>query len=262
MSARVFVSYASPDLKLVRELVAFLKSAGVHTWFDKDDLIAGQEWEKVIPEVIRGASVFLLCLSSQAVDRRGYFQKEIRLALNEAMTIPPKQLYMIPVKLDQCEIPEDIGRYHAVDLFEEKGIAPLLTALSHALKHDIDALPDADARLQAAIQTRVSPSIAIPKALTSQAKGLLAAILKDDRSDPKGLSLMLISQTQGGYVPYVWDNEIHGQLHPVLMNITRIRMAADELSEAGVLESLPPTGALKQYILRPEFENLSVDQSK
>lgn len=166
MTNEVFVSYARPDGKGVKELVTFLKSTGVRTWFDKDDLIAGQEWDKVIAKAIRESSAFLLCLSSKAVDRRGYFQKEVRVALDVAMTIPPKDL-----------------------------------------------------------------------------------------------SLMLISQTQGAYVPYLWDNAVHGQLRPSIASITRIRMAADELSRAGVFESLPQTGHLKQYVLRPEFESTRLEKN-
>ena len=272
MNNKIFVSYATPDLDMARALVSFLKSAGVKTWFDKDDLLAGQDWDAEIAREIRECAIVLVCLSSKAIPRRGYFHKEMRTALDVAMTIPPKQLYVMPFKLDQCEIPDELARYHVADLFEENGAEILLKSLSFALKTELQASDGAKRNFQAAIQSRISSadyrpqdlgiSIALPKTMSNAAQSLLSEILKDDRSDSKGLSLMIFSTTQGSFVPYLWDNSIHGQLNVALVNIAKIRMAADELTRAGVLESLPQGGSLKQYVLRPHFETMSVEGIK
>lgn len=263
MNNKVFVSYANPDLDMAKALVGFLKSAGVKTWFDKDDLLAGQDWDAEIAREIRECAIVLVCLSSKAIPRRGYFHKEMRTALDVAMTIPPKQLYMMPFKLDQCEIPDELARYHVADLFEENSADILLKSLSFALKTELQASEEAKKKFQAAIQNRVSStdviSIALPATLSNAARSLLSEILKDDRSDPKGLSLMMISSTQGSFLPYLWDNSVHGGQQVALVNIARIRMAADELTKAGIVESLPQEGELKQYVLRPQYEALPVE---
>jgi hypothetical protein len=81
----------------------------------------------------------------------------------------------------------------------------------------------------------------------------LCEILKDDRSDTKGVSFMLISDTQGFYVPYLWDNHIHGQLQFAKIDIATQRMAADELAKRGVINRLRGIGQLQQYALSPAF---------
>jgi hypothetical protein len=70
--------------------------------------------------------LFIVNLSSAAVDRHGMFQKELRWALDVALTIPHNQIYIMPVKLDECTIPDELARYHVVNLFEENGPQALL----------------------------------------------------------------------------------------------------------------------------------------
>jgi TIR domain len=89
--------------------------------------------------------------------------------------------------------------------------------------------------------------------LSGAAKALLSDILKDDRSDTKGVSFFLMSETQGFYVPYLWDNHVHGALQIPMIDIATQRVAADELARKGVLNQFPRSDQLQQYALRPEF---------
>ena len=41
----IFISYARPDLAPACAIVAVLKDAGFSTWFDKDNLLGGQDWK-------------------------------------------------------------------------------------------------------------------------------------------------------------------------------------------------------------------------
>jgi hypothetical protein len=89
--------------------------------------------------------------------------------------------------------------------------------------------------------------------LSGAAKALLSEILKDDRSDTKGVSFMLISETKGFYVPYLWDNHVHGALQIPMIDIATQLMAADELARKGALNRFPRSKMLQQYALSPEF---------
>jgi len=40
------------------------------------------------------------------------FQKELRRSLEVAEEIPVGDIYVIPVKLDDCEVPESLKKYH------------------------------------------------------------------------------------------------------------------------------------------------------
>jgi hypothetical protein len=250
----IFLSYAHPNLAVVRKLVRFLQTAGLKTWFDKENLFGGQEWEKEIAHAIRSCSLFIVNLSSAAVDRRGVFQKEIRLALDVALTIPPNQLYIMPVKLDECTIPDELARYHVLNLFEENGPQVLLRSIENAFKLSFQAEPTARQELERQLSKAIAPEQALAlENLSGAAKALLSEILKDDRSDTKGVSFMLISETQGYYVPYLWDNHVHGALQFPMIDIATQRMAADELARKGVLNRFPRNNKLQQYALSPEF---------
>jgi len=134
----VFVSYSHRDLLIARELVSFLKQLGLKVWFDKESLLAGEEWERVIKNQIKNCVCFLVCLSSKSIDKRGYFHKEIRLAIDIALTIPPNQLYMLPARLDDCRIPDDLSRYHVVNLSDADGVKLLTRSLSKAVRRNLN----------------------------------------------------------------------------------------------------------------------------
>jgi hypothetical protein len=44
-----FLSYPSEQRSIARALYDFLLSIGVRPWFDQEDLVAGQEWERSFP---------------------------------------------------------------------------------------------------------------------------------------------------------------------------------------------------------------------
>ncbi|HSU55640.1 MAG TPA: toll/interleukin-1 receptor domain-containing protein [Candidatus Dormibacteraeota bacterium] len=131
MSTRIFVSYGREDLTLVRTIVAFLKSAGFDTWFDKENLLAGQTWQKVIEAEIENARLLLVCMSSHSVDKTGFVQKEMRLAVKQAELMPDSKVFIIPVRLDECSIPADLKKWHALDLREDKASFKLLEAIQN-----------------------------------------------------------------------------------------------------------------------------------
>lgn len=146
MGNRVFISYGHPDLPFVRGLAIFLEQLKIDIWFDKKNLLGGEQWDKVIKQEIKDCAVFLTCLSTNVIDRRGYFNKELYLALEVALTIPPNQLYILPVRLDDCPIPDDLKRYHVLTLSDEDGPNILLKSLSVALKQELKA-SDKDIKL-------------------------------------------------------------------------------------------------------------------
>jgi hypothetical protein len=52
------------------------------------------------------------------------------VALDVADTQPDGSVFLIPLRLEECEVPERLRRWHWVDLFEERGYERLVKALS------------------------------------------------------------------------------------------------------------------------------------
>ncbi len=102
---QIFLAHANEDKKVVLELYDRLKRAGYKPWLDKKDLIAGQNWRSVIPEAIAQSQLFIACLSSRSIAKQGFVQREFKTALSYAADRPPSSIYIIPLRFDECEIP-------------------------------------------------------------------------------------------------------------------------------------------------------------
>ena len=127
---RVFLCHSKADKSTVRDLYHRLRNDEIEAWLDEEDLVAGQDWELEISRAVRAADVVVVCLSKDSVTKAGFIQKEIKLALDVADTQPEGIIFLIPLKLEECEIPERLRRWQWVNLFEEQGYARLVEALS------------------------------------------------------------------------------------------------------------------------------------
>jgi TIR domain-containing protein len=127
---RVFLCHASADKPKVRKLYSYLKKRGVQPWLDKLDLLPGQDWPTEIPKVIFSSDVIVVCLSKNSVNKDGYVQREIVYALDKAMEKPEGMIFIIPAKLEECDVPSRLSRYHWVDLFQEGGHKQLMKSLN------------------------------------------------------------------------------------------------------------------------------------
>jgi hypothetical protein len=138
---RIFLAHAREDKQRIRELYTALKADGFNPWLDEIDLLPGQNWKVEIQRAIRDAGVFLACLSSHSVTKEGYVQTEFRTALGAYSERPPDTIYIIPAKLDDCEIPDlqipdrgiTLRDIHWVELWQDTGFEQLRKAIRHAL---------------------------------------------------------------------------------------------------------------------------------
>jgi len=117
---RVFISYAKEDKGVAEKLYSDLQQAGVKPWLDSMDLVPGQNWDATITKAISESRYFIALLSSRSVRKKGYVQKETRHALNIATEYPENEIYIIPVRIDDCESPfEGIRILHRADIFPD-----------------------------------------------------------------------------------------------------------------------------------------------
>ena len=56
---------------------------------------------------MRGADVVVVCLSASSTSRRGFAQKEIKLALDVADEQPEGETFVIPLRLEELDLPEE-----------------------------------------------------------------------------------------------------------------------------------------------------------
>ena len=172
---KVFLSYAREDLKIAKKIYNDLAGKGINVWLDDNALIPGQNWRYEITQAIRGSNYFLALLSSNSVSKIGYVQKELKMALDILDNYPQDKIFIIPVRVDDCEpVDEKLGDLHWADLSAdyEAGIQKIMHVLAtlenEALQSDADtAIPSEEKEKPAVIKvtkptepvTSVKPSV-------------------------------------------------------------------------------------------------------
>jgi formylglycine-generating enzyme required for sulfatase activity len=126
---RVFLCHASSDKPAVRELYQRLCTDGIDAWLDEENLLPGQDWQYEIPKAVRQSDVVLVCLSRGSINKAGYIQKEIKFALDAADEQPQGTIFLIPLKLEECDVPERLSRWQWVNLYSSNGYERLMRAL-------------------------------------------------------------------------------------------------------------------------------------
>ena len=126
---RVFLCHSKLDKTSVRELWHQLLERGIQPWFDEEDLVGGEDWELAIKKAVQTSHAILVFLSRKSVTTPGFVHKEIRLALDIADRQPEGAIFIIPLRLDDCQVPERLKTWQWIDQFDPSGSTRLMRAL-------------------------------------------------------------------------------------------------------------------------------------
>jgi DNA-binding NtrC family response regulator len=135
----VFLSYTKDDNVLIDRLQNDLENSGIKIWRDRDKLYPGMRWKSAIRKAVKGGAIFIACFSKSSENRsKTYMYEELNQAIDELRMRPKDRTWFIPVKLNECEIPDwDIGGGETLsdiqhlELFGdwEKGIVSLVSVI-------------------------------------------------------------------------------------------------------------------------------------
>lgn len=138
---RVFMVHSSSDKSLVRELYQKLRAeTWIEPWLDEEEVYPGQDWNLEIEKAVEAADVILVCLSKNSVTKEGYVQRELRIVLDFTDYKSEEALYIIPVRLDECEPPRRLRAWQYADYFPESQREPAFQKLLVGLKTRADSL--------------------------------------------------------------------------------------------------------------------------
>src|SRR5205814_850416 len=118
-------------------LYSALEENGFAPWMDRRKLMPGQNWARAIEEAIETSDFFVPCFSCHSVTKKGGFQAEIRYALECARRVPLDDVFIVPVRLDQCRVPARIQReLQYIDLFPRwaSGLRRLFSVMGQAAR--------------------------------------------------------------------------------------------------------------------------------
>ncbi len=143
---KVFISYAREDIETAKKLYHDLKQAGVSPWMDKEDLLPGQNWRMLIPKAIQESKYFLAVLSSHSLTKKGFVQRELKMALDilEEFPAAAEDIFIIPIRIEDCKPEDEKLKYlHWADFFPsyEEGLNQILRVLAPDYRAGTSAQP-------------------------------------------------------------------------------------------------------------------------
>jgi TIR domain-containing protein len=128
---KVFLCHAPEDEKSARALYRRLSVDRYDVWLNDKSILPGKNRHLEILKAIRSSDIVIICLSKTSILKEGYFQKEIKKALEKADEKSEDTIYIIPVRLDDCVMPERLEELEKADYFDKGGYERLKAALDH-----------------------------------------------------------------------------------------------------------------------------------
>jgi len=132
---RAFISYANEDRETVEGLANELRSRGIAVWRDKDDLRAGDDWNRVLLNVIETRVDYVIVVQTQAMAARvqGVFNREIEAALKRQSEMGEYQgerlRFLLPVRVGECPLQSCLQASHVIDVSAPGGLDALRAAI-------------------------------------------------------------------------------------------------------------------------------------
>ena len=104
---KVFISCAQEDYKIAKRLYVDLKKEGFTPWMGTEDILPGEDWKLKIRKSVEDCTYFIALISENSVSKKGYVQKELKLAFDILDLIPPSDIFVLPIRLDNSK-PTDV----------------------------------------------------------------------------------------------------------------------------------------------------------
>jgi hypothetical protein len=99
----VFLSYGREDEASAKRLYNALRRTRVDVWFDRKALLPGDRWRSSLTRALRQADFVIILLSQRSSSRRGFFNREIKEALDISDEMPESRAFLIVARLDDCK---------------------------------------------------------------------------------------------------------------------------------------------------------------
>jgi hypothetical protein len=104
---RSFISYSRADADIVLRLCQDLRAAGISIWLDKLDIRPGEDWDESIARGMAECGRMVIVLSPTSVASDNVLD-EVGYALS-------KKKQIIPILLQDCEVPYRLSRMQYID---------------------------------------------------------------------------------------------------------------------------------------------------
>lgn len=138
----IFLSYCRDNRDEVSKLRDDLIAEGESVWWDQD-ILGGHDWKLEIRKAMKDAYAVVVCFSHETTDRiTSGIYPEILDAISAYREYAAGGIYLIPVRLSECEIPliecdgtRTLDRLAYINLFEPNGFDKLMQSIHASALH-------------------------------------------------------------------------------------------------------------------------------
>jgi len=137
-----FISYSRTDADFVLRLCQDLRAAGISIWLDKLDIRPGEDWDDSVARGLADCGRMVVVLSPTAVASDNVLD-EVGYALS-------KKTPLIPILLQDCEVPYRLNRIQYIDFRHsyDDGFKELSLAMQGSMAGPGEAVNSRDALAQ------------------------------------------------------------------------------------------------------------------
>lgn len=144
-----FFSYSRDDSDFVSNLAKDLRSAGEKIWLDQLDIAPGSHWDTSIENALNSSDKVIIVLSKTSVASKN--------VMDEVMYAIEKNKIVIPLLLEECDVPFRLSRLQHVDFTQDYkgGLNRLISVLG--LEHK--AVQPASILMNESINNSIASSV-------------------------------------------------------------------------------------------------------
>lgn len=112
--SKIFISYSQEDKYIAEKFFNKLKKEGFEPWLDVKSIKPGEDLQNSIDKAIQKTDLFIVLVSKNIIqDER--VKKEIQVALNIAQRKLDKEIFVLPIKIDNSEVPNTLSNFKYLD---------------------------------------------------------------------------------------------------------------------------------------------------
>lgn len=138
----IFLSYVKEDRERVLPFYDLLSSHGHDPWMDCKKIIGGQDWDYEIRRALDRSEIVVVFISNNSIDKRGYAQREIKLAIDKYEERLTGDIYIIPIQLEPGDFPHLLRSIQFIKASEgdvEEELLRSIEVASHKASEKIEA---------------------------------------------------------------------------------------------------------------------------
>ncbi|HMG73136.1 MAG TPA: TIR domain-containing protein [Pyrinomonadaceae bacterium] len=185
---------------------------------DRKRILPGENRRLAIEKAMQSADFFIACLSTNSVDERGGLQSQFKYALASLRDKLDSDIYLIPVRFEDCEVPDDFKNLQMADLFTDEGQSQLLMALEVGLERR-RGVSGVEAIKSSKPEQNVTPGRQ-PSVVETQKSW-------EEKEGPEDTVFRVPLRKAGARLPLVMESE-HFVVHFALINPPTGRTAASD----------------------------------